>query len=165
MYKAPKVDLEFICHHLNGNPAITPRRQQPRQTSKEHAEAVKQEVNKLKQVGATKEVFFFFFFNPKWLTNTIVVKKKSSKWRVCVDFTDLNKAYPKDSFPVLRIDQLINMTFSHPQMSFVDVFQGYHQIPLALPNQEKTAFLTPIENYHYRVMSLGLKNVRSTYQC
>ena len=82
-----------------------------------------------------------------------------------MDFTDLNKAYPKDSFPVLRIDQLINVTFSHPQMSFVDVFQGYHQIPLALPNQEKTAFLSPIENYCYRVMSLGLKNVRSTYQC
>ena len=66
-----------------------------------------------------------------------------------VDFTDLNNAWPKDSFLVLRIDQLVDVTFGHPRMSFVDAFQGYHQIPLALPNQENTAFLTPIENYHY----------------
>jgi len=77
------------------------------------------------------------------------VKKKSGKLRVCVDFTDLNKFCPKDSFPIPRIDQLVDATVDHPRMSFLDAFQGYHQIPLALVDQEKTAFLTLIGNYHY----------------
>ena len=99
-----------------------------------------------------------------WLANTVVVKKKTGKWRVCMDFTDLNKACPKDHFPMPKIDQLVDATVGHPQMSFLDVFQGYHQIPLALDDQEKTAFVTSIRNYHYKVMHFGLKNARSTYQ-
>ena len=83
---------------------------------------------------------------------------------MCVNFTDLNKACPKDPFPMPKIDQLVNATVSHLQMSFVDAFQGYHRIPLALDNQEKTAFVTLIGNYHYKVMPFGLKNVGSTYQ-
>ena len=71
----------------------------------------------------------------------VVVKKKSGKWRVCVDFTDLNKACPKDPFPMSKIDQLVDATIGHPRMSFLDAFQGYHQIPLALDDQEKTAFV------------------------
>ena len=114
---------------------------------------------RLKQAGAIKEVFY-----PKWLANTVVVKKKSGKWRVCVDFTDLNKACPKDPFPVPKIDQLVDAIVGHPRMSFLDAFQGYHQIPLALDDQEKTAFVTPIGNYHYKVIPFGLKNVGSTYQ-
>ena len=94
----------------------------------------------------------------------MVVKKKSGKWRVCVDFTDLNKACPNDPFPMPKIDQLVDATIGHPRMSFLDAFQGYHQIPLALDDQEKTAFVTPIKNYHYKVMPFGLKNARSTYQ-
>ena len=92
-YKAPGVDPNFICHQLKVNPSITPKRQPPRRPSKEHAEVVKNEVTKLKQVGAIKEVFY-----PQWLTNTMVVKKKTEKWRVYVDFTDLNKACLKDPF-------------------------------------------------------------------
>ena len=87
----------------------------------------------------------------------MVVKKKSRKWRVCVDFTDLNKACPKDPFSMPKKDQLVDATFGHPRMSFLDVFQGYHQILLALNDQEKTAFVTPIGNYHYKVMPFGLK--------
>ena len=94
----------------------------------------------------------------------MVVKKKSEKWRVCVDFTDLNKACLKDPFPMPRINQLVDATAGHPQMSFLDAFQGYHQIPLALEDQEKTGFVTPTGNYHYKVMPFGLKNARSTYQ-
>ena len=70
----------------------------------------------------------------------MVVKKKNGKWHVCVNFTNLNKACLKDPFPVPRIDQLVDATMGHPRMSFLDAFQGYHQIPLALPNQEKTDF-------------------------
>ena len=83
---------------------------------------------------------------------------------MCVDFTDLNKACPKDPFPMPKIDQMVDTTVSHPRISFLDAFQGYHQIPLALEDQEKTAFVTPIRNYHYKVMSFGLKNAESTYQ-
>ena len=135
-YEAPGVDPEFICHHLNVNPLVTPKKQLPRRPSKEHAKAVREEVAKLKQAGAIKEVFY-----PEWLANTVVVKKKSGKWRVCIDFTDLNKACPKDPFPMPKIDQLIDATVGYPQMSFLDAFQGYHQIPLALDDQEKKNFL------------------------
>ena len=83
---------------------------------------------------------------------------------MCVDFMDLNKAWPKDPFPMPKIDQLVDTTVGHSRMSFLDVFQGYHQIPLARDDQEKTAFVTPVENYHYKVMPFGLKNVGSTYQ-
>ena len=74
-YEAPGVDLNFICHHLNVNLVVTPRKQLPRRPSKEHAEAVRQEVTKLKKAGAIKEVFY-----PEWLANTVVVKKKTGKW-------------------------------------------------------------------------------------
>ena len=114
---------------------------------------------KFKHARAIKEVFY-----SEWLANTVVVKKKSEKWRVCVDFTDLNKVCPKDSFSMPQIDQLVDATAGHPWMSFLDAFQGYHQIPLALEDQEKTFFVTPIGNYQYKVMPFGLKNVGSTYQ-
>ena len=158
-YEAPGVDPDFICHHLNVSPTVTPKKQPSRQPSKEHADAVKEEVTKLKKAGAIKEVFY-----PEWLANIVVVKKKNGKWRVCIDFTDLNKACPKDPFPMPRIDRLVDSTVGHPRMSFLDAFQGYHQIPLAAEDQEKTAFVTPIGNYHYKVMPFGLKNAGSTYQ-
>ena len=93
-----------------------------------------------------------------------MVKKKIGKWRVCVDFTDLNKTCPKDPFLMSWIDQLVGVTIGHPQMSFLDAFQRYHQIPLALDDQEKTIFVTPIGNFNYKVMPFGLKNARATYQ-
>ena len=117
---------------------MPPNKQLPWRPSREHAEAIREEVTKLKLTGAIKEVFY-----PEWLANPVVVKKKNGKWRVCVDFTDLNKACPKDPFPMPRIDQLVNATAGHPRMSFLDAFQGYHQIPLALEDQEKTVFVTP----------------------
>ena len=83
---ASGIDLAFICHHLNVNPAIIPKKQPSRRLSKEHADAIKDEVAKLKCARAIKEVFY-----PEWLANTVVVKKKSGKWQACVDFTDLNK--------------------------------------------------------------------------
>ena len=113
---------------------------------------------KLKQAGAIEEVFYL-----EWPANTVVVKKNNGKWRVCVDFTDLNKACPKNPFPMPRIDQLVDAMVGHPRMCFLDAFQGYHQISLTLDDQERTAFVTPIGNYHYKVMPIGLKNAGSTY--
>ena len=117
----PGIDLDFICHHLKVNPSITPKKQSSRRPSREHAKAIREDVTNLKHAGAIKEVFY-----PEWLANTVVVKKKSGKWRVCVNFTDLNKACPKDPFPMPRIDQLVDATTGHPRMSFLDAFQGYH---------------------------------------
>ena len=96
-YDAPGIDPAFICHHLNVNPSITPKKQSSQHSFREHANAIREEVMKLKHVGAIKEVFY-----PEWLANIVVVKKKNRKWRVCVDFTDLNKACPKDLFPMPR---------------------------------------------------------------
>ena len=111
------MDPDFICHHLNINPFILPQRQPPRCSSKEHSDAVKDDVLKLTRAGAIKEVFY-----PKWLANTVVVKKKSGKWRVCMDFIDLNKDCLKDPFPLPRINQLVGATAGHPRMSFLYAF-------------------------------------------
>ena len=99
LYEVPRVDPTFITHWLIGDPPVTPKKQKSRRLAKPHVEAVKEEVKKLKQARAIKEVFF-----PEWLSNTVVVKKKIEKWRVCVDFTDLNRACSKDPFRVLKID-------------------------------------------------------------
>ena len=116
-YEAPRMDQSFIFHCLNVNPSTILKKQPPRRSSREHSNAIKGKVLKLKRVRAIKEVFY-----PKWLANTVVVKKKTEKWRVCVDFTNLNKAYLKDPFPLPRIDQLVDTTVGHPRMSFLDVF-------------------------------------------
>ena len=79
---------------------------------------MREEVTRLKQARAIKEFFFYL----EWLANTVVVKKKSGKWRVCVDFTDLNKAFPKDPFLMPKIDLLVDATVGHPRMSFLDAF-------------------------------------------
>ena len=158
--EAPRVDLEFIVHKLNVDLLFPFKKQKPRRLAKEHVEAVKQEVKRLKEAGAIKEAFF-----PEWLANSVVVKKKNEKWRVCVDFTDLNRACPKDLFPMLKIDQLVDATYRHLRMSFLDVFQGYHQITLAAKDQEKTVFISLDANYHYIMMLFCLKNAGATYQC
>ena len=118
-----------------------------------------EEVERLLASGAIREVQY-----PVWLSNTVVVKKKNGKWRVCIDFTDLNKACPKDPFPLPRIDQLVDSASRHARLSFLDAFQGYHQIPMNPADQEKTAFTTPRGTYCYRVMPFGLKNAVATYQ-
>ena len=157
--EVPGVDPEFIVHKLNVDPSFPQKKQKSRRSAKEYMEAVRSEVRRLKEAGAIREAFF-----PEWLANTVVVKKKNGKWTVCVDFTDLNWACPKDLFPMSKIDQLVNATYGHPRMSFLDAFQGYHQITLAPEDQEKTAFISPNANYHYIVMPFGLKNAGATYQ-
>ena len=94
----------------------------------------------------------------------MVMKKKIGKWRVFVDFADLNRACSKDPFPISKIDQLVDAIVKHQRMSLLEAFQGYNQIALAPEDQEKTSFITPEGNYHYTVMPFGLKNARATYQ-
>ena len=128
-YEVPGVDPEFIVHKLNVDPLFPPKKQKPRRSAKEHVEAVRMEVRRLKEAGAIREIFF-----TEWLANTVVVRRKNGKWRVYIDFTDLNRACPKDPFPMPKIDQLVDATYGHMRKSFLDAFQGYHQIALAPEN-------------------------------
>lgn len=128
------------------------------QSTVAHADAIVEEVDRLLEAGAIREVQY-----PTWLANTVVVKK-NGKWRVYVDYTNLNNAYPKDCFPVSKIDQLVDATTGHARLSFMDAYRGYHQIAMYSPDQEKTAFITPRGIYCYKVMSFGLKNAGATFQ-
>ena len=94
----------------------------------------------------------------------MLVPKPNGKWRTCVDFTNLNKAYPKDSFPLPRIDQLVDATMGHELLSFMDAYSGYNQIPMNPVDEEHTSFITDKGLYCYKVMPFGLKNAGATYQ-
>ena len=93
-----------------------------------------------------------------------MVKKSNGKWRMCIDFTDLKKACPKDNFPLPRIDQLVDTTAGHKLLSFMDAFSRYNRILMDEDDQEKTSFVTSQGLYCYKVMPFGLKNVGATYQ-
>ena len=117
------------------------------------------EVNKLLAAGFIREVYY-----PDWLANIVLVKKENGKLRMCMGFTDLNKACSKDSFPLSRIDQLVDSTIGHKLLTFMDAFSRYNQTKMAEEDQEKTAFITSQGLYYYKVMPFGLKNARATYQ-
>ena len=93
-----------------------------------------------------------------------MVKKANGNWRMCVDFTDLNRACPKDSYPLPRIDTLVDSTARHQLLSFMDAFSGYNQLRMDVSDQEKTSFVTSQGLFCYKVMPFGLKNAGATYQ-
>ncbi|XP_074323440.1 uncharacterized protein LOC141660358 [Apium graveolens] len=130
-----------------------------RSVNGERTIALKKEVDRLLEVGLIKEPFY-----PEWLVNTVLVKKPNGKWRTCVDFTDLNKACPKDSFLLPRIDQLVDVMEGHALLSFMDAYSSYNQIPIYSPDQEHTSFITDRGLYCYIGMPLGLINTGATYQ-
>ena len=101
---------------------------------------------------------------PEWLANVVVAPKKGNKWRVCVDYTDLKNACPKDSFPLPHIDQIVDASARHDMLSFLDAFSGNHQIPIHPPDAEKKSFIIPHGLYYYKVMPFDLKNTGATYQ-
>ena len=91
-------------------------------------------------------------------------KKANGKWRMCVNFTDLNRACPKDSYPLPQIDTLVDSTARHELLSFTDAFSGYNQIKMNEDDQERTSFVTSQGLFCYKVMPFELKNARATYQ-
>ena len=141
----PSIPPEIIQHKLNMNPDRKPIQQRRRVFAPERDQAVADKVTKLLAVGFIREVH-----DPKWLANVVLVKKANGKWRMCVDFTDLNRAYPKDSFPLPRIDQLVDSIAGHKLLTFMDAFSGYNQIKMAEEDQEKTSFITSQGLYCYR---------------
>jgi len=94
----------------------------------------------------------------------VLVKKANGKWQMCVDYTDLNKACPRDAYPLPNIDRLVDGAANNKVLSFLDVYSGYNQISMATTDINKTAFITDDANYFYKVMPFGLKNAGATYQ-
>ena len=146
-------------HKLNVAPFSRPVRQRVRRFHLNRHQINKTEVDNLLKVGFIREVKYL-----EWLANVVVIPKKGGKWRVCVDYTDLNDACLKDSFTLPRIDQIVDASSGHGMLSFPDAFLGYLQIPMYLLDAEKTTFITPHGLFCYNVMSFVLKNVGATYQ-
>ena len=153
------IDPTVITHRLNVSPSFKPIKQKRRSFAPKRQKAINEEVSKLLQAGAIMEVEY-----PEWLANVVLVKKANDKWRLCIDFTDINKACPKDSFPLPRTDLIVDATTGHELLSFMDAFSGYNQISMDPGDQEKTSFVIAQGTYCYRVMSFGLKNVGAMYQ-
>ena len=153
------IDPSITTHELNADPSYKPGKQKRRKLGPERARAVNDEVSRLLKAGLIVEVQY-----SEWLANPVVVKKKNGKWRVCVDFTDLNKACPKESYPLPHIDRLVESTTGNELMSFIDAFSGYNQILMHRDDQEKTSFITDRGTYCYKVMPFGLKNAGASYQ-
>ena len=154
----PGIDPSVITHRLNVYPSSKPMRQKKRVFAPEKDNAIK-EVQKLTLVKFIREVYY-----PDRLANMVMVKKANGKWRMCVNFTNLNKAYHKDNYPLPRIDQLVDSTVGHKLLSFMVTFSKYNQIRMDETYQEKTSFVTNQGLFCYKVMPFGLKNVGATYQ-
>ena len=150
---------EIMCHQLNIDPQAKPVRQKRRVLDANRYKALQDEVDRLLKIGFIRESYY-----PDWLANLMLVLKPNGKWRISIDFTNLNKACPKDSFPLPRIDQLVDATTRHELLGFMDACLGYNHIPTYESNEEHTSFITDCGLYCYNAMPFGLKNVRATYQ-
>jgi ribosomal protein S4E len=126
--------------------------------SEEKVKAVEAEVQRLQDAKVTREVKY-----PVWLANTVPVKKKNGKWRMCVDFTDLNKACKKDDFPLKRVAKIANDAANNEMLSLLDMFSGYQQIRVCIEDKEKTSFITPFGTFCFLRMQEGLKNAGCTF--
>nr|GEU44550.1 reverse transcriptase domain-containing protein [Tanacetum cinerariifolium] len=135
-------------------------RQKKRSQAPERNMAIQEEVERLMEAGIMKEVHYH-----GWLSNPVMVKKHDDNWRMCVDFKDLNKACPKDGYPLSEIDWKVKSLCEYPFKCFLDVYKGYHQIKMAKKDEEKTAFITSQGIFCYSKTPFGLKNVGATYQC
>ncbi|XP_050890966.1 uncharacterized protein LOC127096442 [Lathyrus oleraceus] len=155
----PGLDPEIACHKLALDRAAKPIAQRRRKQSPEKAEAAERAVKDLLEANFISEAQY-----TTWLSNVVLVKKNNGKWRMCVDYTDLNRACPKDAFPLPNIDLLVDNSAGFKLLSFMDAYSGYNQIPMSPADKKHTAFMTPTGNYYYNVMPFGLKNAGATYQ-
>lgn len=128
------IDPSIMVHKLNVDPDYWPVKEKRRSYAPERNKAAVEEEKKLLQAKFIREVY-----DPDWLANVVMVKKSSSKWRMCVDFINLNKACLNDSFPLPQIAMLVDSTSSHELFSFMGSFSGYNQIRMHEIEQEKTA--------------------------
>ena len=132
-------------------PVVQPRRK----LNAEKTKAVRIEVDKLLKAKFIREIQY-----PTWLANMVMVQKSNKQWRMCTDYTSLNRHCPKDSYPLPNIDKLVDGASGHRLLSLMDAYSGYNQIRMHPADEDKTAFMTGRENYCYRTMPFGLKNCR-----
>ncbi|XP_020238608.1 uncharacterized protein LOC109817690 [Cajanus cajan] len=148
----PGINPRFLCHRLAVCRDARPVAQKKRKMGDEKRKAADAEVKKLLQAKFIREVTY-----TTWLANVVLVKKSTGKWRMCTDYTDLNKACPKDAYPLPCIDRLVDGSSGHSIFTFLDAYSGYNQIKMHLADEEKTAFITESANFCYKVMPFGLK--------
>ncbi|XP_055819392.1 uncharacterized protein LOC129888443 [Solanum dulcamara] len=154
----PGLCTDIVSHRLPIDPTCLPVKQKTRKFKPDLSLRIKEEVTKQIEANIVRVTNY-----PTWLANIVPVPKKDGKIRICVDYRDLNRASPKDDFPLPNIYILIDNCAKHELQSFVDCFAGYHQILMNEDDAEKTAFITPWGVYCYRVMPFGLKNAGATY--
>jgi hypothetical protein len=152
------MDRNFIEHKLNIDVAVKPRRQKLIKMFDDKVVVINSEVQRLLDASVIREVMY-----PNRLANTMPVKKKNGKWRMCIDFTDLNKATPKDNFPLPRMDQVIDSAASTAILYLLDCFFGYHQCWMAKEDKENTSFITPFGTFYFVRIPEGLKNAGPTF--
>ncbi|XP_014493474.1 uncharacterized protein LOC106755772 [Vigna radiata var. radiata] len=138
----PGIHPDVITHKLSIFREALPIAQKKRRLGTEKRVAVQKEVDKLISAGFICEITY-----TTWLANVVMVKKSNGQWRMCVDFTDLNKACPKDNYPLPSIDRLVDGASGHMVLSFLDAYSGYNQIPMYTPNRNNTTFITEQANY------------------
>ena len=155
----PGVLRELAEHKLHVDPDARPVKQSMHPVNEERCRAIGEEVNRLLAAGFIMEVK-----HPKWLANPVLLLKKNKTWRMCIDYTNLNRICPKDPFVLPRIDQIIDSTAGSQSLCFLDAYSGYNQIKMAVEDQEKTSFITPFGAFCYKAMTFGLKNAGATCQ-
>jgi hypothetical protein len=154
-----RIPREVAEHKLNIKPRSKPVKQRLRRFNDKKCKTIGEEIMKLLSAGFIRE-----FFHPKWLAKTVLVNKKNKKWRMCVDYTSLNKACPKDPFPLPRIDQVVDSTAGCETLCFLDAYSRYHQIAMCIADKLATSFITRFGAYCYQTMPFGLKNAGATFQ-
>ncbi|XP_050916132.1 uncharacterized protein LOC127131245, partial [Lathyrus oleraceus] len=155
----PGLDTDIVVHKLPLQPDCPPVKQKLRRARPDMALKICDEVKRQFDAG-----FLAVAKYPQWVANIVPVPKKDGKVRMCVDYRDLNKASPKDDFPLPHIDTLVDNTAKFAVFSFMDGFSGYNQIKMDPEDMEKTTFITPWGTFCYKVMPFGLKNAGATYQ-
>ncbi|CAA0816892.1 Unknown protein, partial [Striga hermonthica] len=153
------IDPQKACHRLNLDKTVKPIIQKRRKFGPDRLKALEEEVNKLIDNKFVKEAKY-----PTWISNPFLVKKATGLWHMCIDFSDLNQACPKDSYPIPHIDYMVDATSGHQLMSFLDAYSGYNQIPMHPDDAEHTSFYSARGLYCYVMMTFGLKNAGATYQ-
>ncbi|XP_022042331.1 uncharacterized protein LOC110945001 [Helianthus annuus] len=146
-------------HKLATLPGIKPVAQGKRSMALYRKAAVVREVRKLVEVGILRETQYH-----TWVSNPVMVKKPDGTWRMCIDFKDLNKACPKDAYPLPEMDFKVDSLVPYRYKCFLDAYKGYHQIKMSKEDEEKMAFHTDVGIFCYTKMPFGLRNAGATYQ-
>jgi hypothetical protein len=153
-----RIPREVIEHHQKIYTNARPMQQKPQKQSVERQNFIREEIKKLLDTG-----FIWEIHHPWWLANPIVIPKVGGKLQICMDYTNLKKAYTKDPFPLSRIDQIVDSTSGCDLLCFLDAYSSFYQIPMSREDEEHTAFITVYDLFCYVSMTYGLNNALSTF--